>query len=106
MIRRPPRSTLFPYTTLFRSVLVREPRQRTARSHVDRAERARLAGGDGRGGRGVGRDAEAVVVGRRGPRDVLRLFHLLVGEERRGGRLVAALERGRRAGNHPEKRAQ
>src|SRR3712207_8413374 len=25
MIRRPPRSTLFPYTTLFRSVLVCEP---------------------------------------------------------------------------------
>src|SRR3712207_399055 len=25
MIRRPPRSTLFPYTTLFRSVLVRQP---------------------------------------------------------------------------------
>src|SRR3712207_7314786 len=25
MIRRPPRSTLFPYTTLFRSVPVREP---------------------------------------------------------------------------------
>src|SRR3712207_8879536 len=25
MIRRPPRSTLFPYTTLFRSVTVREP---------------------------------------------------------------------------------
>src|SRR2546430_6007950 len=25
MIRRPPRSTLFPYTTLFRSVLCREP---------------------------------------------------------------------------------
>src|SRR3712207_8775203 len=24
MIRRPPRSTLFPYTTLFRSILVRE----------------------------------------------------------------------------------
>src|SRR2546422_8354226 len=31
MIRRPPRSTLFPYTTLFRSVL--------ARVHVDRHER-------------------------------------------------------------------
>src|SRR5262245_64210932 len=29
MIRRPPRSTLFPYTTLFRSV----PRSTTARSH-------------------------------------------------------------------------
>src|SRR2546430_11503516 len=28
MIRRPPRSTLFPYTTLFRSVPVREERAR------------------------------------------------------------------------------
>src|SRR2546425_5575893 len=27
MIRRPPRSTLFPYTTLFRSVLEAEPRR-------------------------------------------------------------------------------
>src|SRR3989475_9325096 len=26
MIRRPPRSTLFPYTTLFRSALAQEPR--------------------------------------------------------------------------------
>src|SRR2546430_5030607 len=26
MIRRPPRSTLFPYTTLFRSVAVQDPR--------------------------------------------------------------------------------
>src|SRR5258706_11569440 len=26
MIRRPPRSTLFPYTTLFRSSLVQQPR--------------------------------------------------------------------------------
>src|SRR3712207_9313350 len=26
MIRRPPRSTLFPYTTLFRSVVARRPR--------------------------------------------------------------------------------
>src|SRR5256885_6373585 len=25
MIRRPPRSTLFPYTTLFRSAVIREP---------------------------------------------------------------------------------
>src|SRR2546429_347969 len=33
MIRRPPRSTLFPYTTLFRSVVVRDggPRLRTER---------------------------------------------------------------------------
>src|SRR2546422_10678063 len=27
MIRRPPRSTLFPYTTLFRSVLIERPRE-------------------------------------------------------------------------------
>src|SRR2546430_9909915 len=28
MLRRPPRSTLFPYTTLFRSRLLQRPRQR------------------------------------------------------------------------------
>src|SRR3712207_8171396 len=32
MIRRPPRSTLFPYTTLFRSVPPRSPRGQAARS--------------------------------------------------------------------------
>src|SRR2546429_1091393 len=32
MIRRPPRSTLFPYTTLFRSQRVR-PRERSVRAH-------------------------------------------------------------------------
>src|SRR5436190_4113697 len=37
MIRRPPRSTLFPYTTLFRSL---EPRVHEVRQ-VDRAERER-----------------------------------------------------------------
>src|SRR3712207_7337300 len=47
MIRRPPRSTLFPYTTLFRSgvrVAVREaePRQRVGPEHVARG--AELAG--------------------------------------------------------------
>src|SRR3712207_8549441 len=31
MIRRPPRSTLFPYTTLFRSSLPRRPEGRTSR---------------------------------------------------------------------------
>src|SRR2546430_13701738 len=36
MIRRPPRSTLFPYTTLFRSVLERE-RQHRARANAGRA---------------------------------------------------------------------
>src|SRR3712207_8197268 len=34
MIRRPPRSTLFPYTTLFRSRLAPDPQLRLARRHV------------------------------------------------------------------------
>src|SRR3989442_14804863 len=38
MIRRPPRSTLFPYTTLFRSLLARDVRppgdERSERRHV------------------------------------------------------------------------
>src|SRR5438477_4714674 len=38
MIRRPPRSTLFPYTTLFRS---RQGRRRARLSSRDRAGRAR-----------------------------------------------------------------
>src|SRR3712207_8733742 len=47
MIRRPPRSTLFPYTTLFRSpeapvVRRRDPRRRELRPHHRRA-RAALA---------------------------------------------------------------
>src|SRR2546428_8109088 len=36
MIRRPPRSTLFPYTTLFRSVLRQRTRQRHALLHSAR----------------------------------------------------------------------
>src|SRR2546429_5254057 len=39
MIRRPPRSTLFPYTTLFRSGGQRDPRGSEA--HADRAVRCR-----------------------------------------------------------------
>src|SRR3712207_6887413 len=35
MIRRPPRSTLFPYTTLFRSDLARGHRQALMAVHVD-----------------------------------------------------------------------
>src|SRR2546422_4344777 len=37
MIRRPPRSTLFPYTTLFRSRLVRKKTITHALSHLERA---------------------------------------------------------------------
>src|ERR1041384_8397511 len=35
MMRRPPRSTLFPYTTLFRSVLQTRAAGRRERMHVD-----------------------------------------------------------------------
>src|SRR3712207_7654128 len=51
MIRRPPRSTLFPYTTLFRSA---QPRGQGAAPRDVAARRARAADGgrpaDGRGG--------------------------------------------------------
>src|SRR5258708_23277841 len=42
MIRRPPRSTLFPYTTLFRSVLLAE-----ARGEIDRAQLGPVAAAKG-----------------------------------------------------------
>src|SRR3954449_3334807 len=41
MIRRPPRSTLFPYTTLFRSRGTRRPRLRTGRPFAGTAARRR-----------------------------------------------------------------
>src|SRR2546422_1432152 len=43
MIRRPPRSTLFPYTTLFRSILVVSPNNPTG-SFISRPELERLTG--------------------------------------------------------------
>src|SRR2546426_7784249 len=43
MIRRPPRSTLFPYTTLFRSPRPRAGRPRGARDLDPRLERGRAA---------------------------------------------------------------
>src|SRR2546422_8553788 len=42
MIRRPPRSTLFPYTTLFRSHRVRGRRRRQRRADVLSKARAQL----------------------------------------------------------------
>src|SRR5256885_12941876 len=52
MIRRPPRSTLFPYTTLFRSLVRRAPRPRRARDR----EPARRPDGGLRVGGGRDRD--------------------------------------------------
>src|SRR2546427_6566567 len=49
MIRRPPRSTLFPYTTLFRSLPI-EPRQLALAKHVDKAEPGLAVQGLGLGG--------------------------------------------------------
>src|SRR3712207_8024240 len=48
MIRRPPRSTLFPYTTLFRSVLLDQGDARVVAHGVE------LGGGDHRGEAGGG----------------------------------------------------
>src|SRR2546430_4349267 len=42
MIRRPPRSTLFPYTTLFRSLLVEGRRRHTGRQEGRRLRNHRL----------------------------------------------------------------
>src|SRR2546428_8035152 len=54
MIRRPPRSTLFPYTTLFRSPLAPRARAGARRPSPARPARRlvpRAAGGHGRGDR-------------------------------------------------------
>src|SRR3712207_8189731 len=64
MIRRPPRSTLFPYTTLFRSL-------RAAAEHRHRVQPRRLGGSSGPGVMAVTRVREepagpAVVVARGG----------------------------------------
>src|SRR3712207_8573387 len=50
MIRRPPRSTLFPYTTLFRSSPARDAalRRGAQRHHREPRRAARRAGGEGR----------------------------------------------------------
>src|SRR5258708_14391553 len=55
MIRRPPRSTLFPYTTLFRSDP--DPASRRGRRGRRRAAMQKIHGIDVRGARDTGRDA-------------------------------------------------
>src|SRR2546422_3266572 len=42
MIRRPPRSTLFPYTTLFRSTTVGAPTPQVSETRVTRADAPRV----------------------------------------------------------------
>src|SRR5256886_16830931 len=74
MIRRPPRSTLFPYTTLFRSPRAHLPvraggprRARAAhparhRRHQGESERRRAGGRTGRGARREGRSGSGAPV--------------------------------------------
>src|SRR3712207_8301911 len=50
MIRRPPRSTLFPYTTLFRSLPGGQPAPRVRRQGQGHAARLRRGGGRAAGG--------------------------------------------------------
>src|SRR3712207_8785714 len=77
MIRRPPRSTLFPYTTLFRSVLALVPAGAEAELHAP--ARGVVGGGHGLGehggvAEGGGGDQRAVAHGRgRGDRKSTRL---------------------------------
>src|SRR2546425_12936775 len=70
MIRRPPRSTLFPYTTLFRSGRAR----RTTTPHASRhAARARARAARARtGGRGQARRTRSPGPRRRAPREARR----------------------------------
>src|SRR3712207_8111106 len=63
MMRRPPRSTLFPYTTLFRSVHVR-PRADGGDEHGEEGVRPGDRGGEPRRGAHPGR---ATGAGGRGP---------------------------------------
>src|SRR5258708_15063480 len=55
MIRRPPRSTLFPYTTLFRSVISRLADSQDGAAH----EQLRKASGEAREERGEAPDGDA-----------------------------------------------
>src|SRR5258708_9306731 len=48
MIRRPPRSTLFPYTTLFRSPAIWERRPKRVRETADGTDRSCLPPGESR----------------------------------------------------------
>src|SRR3712207_8387857 len=66
MIRRPPRSTLFPYTTLFRSRVQPGPDARRGLHAADPADHHRGAGGGAHRGPG-----EAVRVIEGGPKGVV-----------------------------------
>src|SRR5258708_29941681 len=71
MIRRPPRSTLFPYTTLFRSLRRRSATRDPAQRRVGPQEERRPGGGEDFGRRRLGR--RHVLRGHGGDRKSTRL---------------------------------
>src|SRR5438093_7739379 len=58
MMRRPPRSTLFPYTTLFRSPITQSVRLRAGQRRTDGLPDGRALGGAGARSREVQRSEE------------------------------------------------
>src|SRR3989449_9095523 len=94
MIRRPPRSTLFPYTTLFRSGNAAGGGARPRRGQAPRARRGELREGnhadsEGRGparGDDVAQGSHGGVGGGEDPRALLRLGLGPRSEERRVGK--------------------
>src|SRR2546430_17270556 len=82
MIRRPPRSTLFPYTTLFRSIS-RHPQHHAVRMNSPPVESDQIVSGDA----GDGRDT--AFTRRRVIRSVQELDEL-ASDDRTGGILPAA----------------
>src|SRR2546422_3936972 len=75
MIRRPPRSTLFPYTTLFRSLAARDQRSGGARACVQR-DSAR------------GREHHFPTVHHRSPgRTVMNCWKMMLSSDRKSTRL-------------------
>src|SRR3712207_8031738 len=87
MIRRPPRSTLFPYTTLFRSLVVGEEALDLDAKLVRRPERVLLDAAEP----GAVGDAHVRAEGgglvERHPEEVVALAGLQAGEDRKSTRL-------------------
>src|SRR2546430_17189797 len=93
MIRRPPRSTLFPYTTLFRSVL-----------HVEGVDDALPAGSDIAGSASGADDIERLVIGREA--EAVGVRQLLLGDDDiQLGARIPAIDVGREFAFLPAERA-
>src|SRR2546425_13054937 len=86
MIRRPPRSTLFPYTTLFRSLLAEDPERRRAITQQAAARAGRLVARE-QHGRALVAQSPAQMV-----EDAATRGHPAAGEDDRGAvQLVESL---------------